>query len=50
MYLTDVTTGQRWSSGIIHENYSSDTAEAIVEAPAYDHGKRIYDLAPYGSV
>lgn len=50
MYLTDVTTGQRWSSGTIHGNYSHDTAEAIVEAPAYDNGKRIYDLAPFGSV
>jgi hypothetical protein len=50
IYLTDVTTGQRWSSGAIHGNFAYDTAEAIVEAPAYDNGKRFYDLAPFGSV
>jgi peptidase A4-like protein len=50
MYLTDVTTGQRCTSGVIHGNYPTDTAEAIVEAPAYDSGKRFYDLAPFGSV
>ena len=44
------TTGQRWTSGVIHGNYSADTAEVIVEAPAYDYGKRFYDLAPFGSV
>jgi peptidase A4-like protein len=50
IYLTDVTTGQRWSSGAIRGNFAYDTAEAIVEAPAYDNGKRFYDLAPFGSV
>jgi hypothetical protein len=31
-------------------NFAYDTAEAIIEAPAYDNGKRFYDLAPFGSV
>ncbi|HYZ56915.1 MAG TPA: G1 family glutamic endopeptidase [Streptosporangiaceae bacterium] len=48
MFLWDYTSGSHWSSGNIQGNYSRDTAEVIVEAPANVSG--LYDLAPFGSV
>jgi hypothetical protein len=50
MYLTDVTTGQRWSSGTIHKNYSLDTAEIAVELPKSIIPEPAYGLAPFKSV
>ncbi len=50
MFLWDYTSGKGWSSGLIQTNYSRDTAEIIVEAPAYDNGNLFYDLAPFSNV
>jgi hypothetical protein len=49
--LSDITTGQNWSSLDIQGNYSRDTAEIAVELPANSVTPApLYGLAPFGSV
>jgi Peptidase A4 family len=48
--LYDITTGQNWSLLDVKGNWPLNTAEAIVEAPAYDSGKLFYPLAPFKTV
>jgi peptidase A4-like protein len=50
LLLDDITTGHYWSPSSIQGNWPLNTAEAIVEAPAYDNGKLFYPLAPFGTV
>jgi Peptidase A4 family len=48
--LDDMTTGQIWSKLDIYGNWPPNTAEIIVEAPAYGYGHLFYDLTQFGSV
>lgn len=50
LLLDDITTGHYWELSDIQGNWPLNTAEAVVEAPAYDSGKLFYPLAPFGTI